>query len=127
MRLQGWATIEPFMKSPQAGHIFETLVLSEIIKFINNYGKNWKVSVWRTKDGEEIDFIIENGKGDVIAMDAKMGIHSVNAVTLPTSFKKSFPKVKTLVIVSFDGKKIWLSKHCLQLPITALAEYLSDF
>ena len=76
-RLQGWAISEPLLKSSQAGHLFETLVAAEIYKFCNNTGKSYKFSLWRSNNGEEIDFLLENTKGEAIALDAKMGLHSV--------------------------------------------------
>ena len=42
-RLQGWMDHYPLLTSPQAGALFETLVLSEIVKCLMNFGKNWKV------------------------------------------------------------------------------------
>jgi predicted AAA+ superfamily ATPase len=127
VRLQGWSEPEPFMKNPYVGHIFETLVLSEIIKCMNNYGKNWNVYMWRTKDGEEIDFVIEKANGDVLALDAKMGIHSVEPKSLPKSFTNTFKNVKQLILVSFGGKKLFLTKNCMQLPISKLTDFLRNF
>lgn len=126
-RLQGWQELAPFMNSPQAGHMFETLVLSEIIKFKYNFAKDWNVFMWHTKDGEEIDFLLQNAKGDVLALDAKLGIHGVSAIALPSSLKKQFPKLKQLLLVSFGGNIIKLSDSCLQMPITKLADYLKSF
>ena len=126
-RLQGWQEIEPFLKSPQIGHVFETLVFAEIIKFKENYNKDWKISLWRTKEGDEIDFLIENARGECLALDAKLGIHSIKPANLPHAFAKQFPQTKQLILVSFGGKKQQLSNTCLQLPITELAHYLADF
>ena len=123
-RLQGWSELKPMMLSSQAGHLFETLVLAEIIKFKNNYCNNLKISVWRTKEGEEIDFIIEKEKGEIIAIDSKMGIHSVQPVELPPSFKKTFPGAKEIIVVSYGGEMKYLSPGCLQVPISRLTEYL---
>ncbi len=126
-RLQGWMTIEPLLASPQAGALFETLVLGEIIKCITNFGKNWKVSLWRTKDGEEMDFIIDNGKSDFLVLDAKLSIHGASPLSIPHTLSKTFPKIKHTVIVTYKGKKLWLSKECLQIPITELTDFLLDW
>jgi predicted AAA+ superfamily ATPase len=125
VRLQGWTEAVPFSISPQAGHLFETLVFAEIMKFISNFGKDWRVSVWRTKEGEEVDFVIETDKGQLLAIDAKMGIHSVKPTSLPPTFVKHFgEKAKELVIVSLGEKQRRLGPHCLQVPITKLTAYL---
>ena len=67
VRLQGWTDVKPLMSSPQAGYLFETLVFAEIVKFIDNYAKQWRVFFWRTKDGEEINFVIQTDQGIAVA------------------------------------------------------------
>ena len=126
-RLQGWMDIQPLLTSPQAGALFETLVLGEIVKCIMNFGKNWKVFLWRTKDGEEIDFIIDNGKGDILALDAKLSIHGAEPLPLPTTLSKTFPHLKHTILVTYNGKKLWLSKECLQIPLAELTDFLLEW
>lgn len=126
-RLQGWMDIQPLLTSPQAGALFETLVLSEIVKCITNFGKNWKISLWRTKDGEEIDFLLENGKGEVLALDAKLGIYGAEPLPIPPALSKTFPNLKQTIVVTYNGKKLWLSKECLQVPITELTDFLLNW
>lgn len=124
VRLQGWLDFHPLVKSPQAGALFETLVLCEIVKCNLNFDKNWKISMWRTKEGEEVDFIIENGKGDVLALDAKLGMMGIDPIKIPLSLSQTFPHLKTIVVVSYGGKKLMLSKECLQVPLKDLTEFL---
>jgi predicted AAA+ superfamily ATPase len=100
VRLQGWLDFHPLMKSPQAGPLFETLVLSEIFKCNQNFDKNWKISMWRTKEGEKVDFIIENEKGDILALDAKLGIMGVDPIKIPSNLGRAFPQLKQIVVVS---------------------------
>ncbi|MBA2369610.1 MAG: ATP-binding protein [Candidatus Protochlamydia sp.] len=126
-RLQGWLDFNPMMKSPQAGALFETLVLSEIVKCNQNFAKNWKISMWRTKEGVEVDFIIENAKGDILALDAKLGIMGVDPIKIPISLTRTFPQLKQMVVVSYGGKKLMLSKECLQVPINDLTDFLLSF
>ncbi|MBN1684139.1 MAG: ATP-binding protein [Gammaproteobacteria bacterium] len=123
-RLQGWQDQVPLITSPQAGPLFETLVFAEIFKFIQNYGKDWQLYLWHTKEGEEIDFLIMTQSGEVIALDAKMSMQSVQPVRLPASFKKTFPQVTKIILVTFGGQKIQLSKECLVIPISQLHEFL---
>ena len=124
VRLQGWMEIQPLLASPQAGALFETLVLAEIVKCIENFGLNWKVYLWRTKEGEEIDFIIDNGKGDILALDAKLSVHGANPIPIPSGLRKTFPHLKSLVLVTYQGKKLQLSQECLQVPVAELTKYL---
>jgi predicted AAA+ superfamily ATPase len=126
-RLQGWLDIKPLLNSPQAGALFETLVLSEIVKCIENFGKNWKLSLFRTKEGEEVDFIIDNGKGKTLALDAKLSIHGASPMQLPSALSKIFPHIQHMNLVTYNGKKIWLSKSCLQIPLAELTSFLLDW
>jgi len=127
VRLQGWIDFHPLLSSPQAGPLFETLVLAEIVKFIRNFGKNWKVSMWRTKEGEEVDFIIENESGEILAIDAKLGIHNVDPIKIPNSLLATFPQMKQIIIVTYGGRELWLSKNCLQVPISQLTQFLLNW
>lgn len=123
-RLQGWMSHTPLLASPQAGALFETLVLNEIVKCGTNFGKNWKIALWRTKDGEEVDFIVENSKGEILALDAKLSMHGAEPVSLPPVLSKTFPYLKQMTLVTFGGSKHWLSKDCLQIPLIELNDFL---
>lgn len=125
-RLQGWTTQEPMFRSSQAGHLFESLVFAEITKFIRNHSKTWQLFYWRTRDGEEIDFVLQKDSDTLLAFDAKLGIHSVAPSELPPSFKSAFPAVQTLSIVSIGGRRQKLSNSCQQIPISELARFLSE-
>ncbi len=126
-RLQGWTERQPMSQSPQAGHLFESLVCAEIIKFMNNFEKNWQLFYWRTKEDEEIDFVLKIDSGTLLALDAKMGIHSVAPISLPVTFKKLFPDVKKIFVVSIGGKRQALSDSCEQIPIAELVNFLKNF
>ncbi|MCH9770709.1 MAG: ATP-binding protein [Gammaproteobacteria bacterium] len=123
-RLQGWSESQPLLQSPQAGALFETLVFVEIKKYITNFAKDWKLWLWRTKDQEEIDFLIETSPGTVHAFDAKLAIHGARPSRLPPAFQKLFPETKQLNIVSFGGDKLKVSKDCQIIPLTKLVEFL---
>lgn len=123
-RLQGWSDPTPLLNSPQIGALFETLVLAELVKFIRNYRKDWELFVWRTKEGEEIDFILK-AANKIYAFEAKLSIQGVpEVVTIPPSFKKEFSLAAPLAIITFGGQKIQLSKECFALPIANLHDYL---
>lgn len=128
VRLQGWSEILPLTSSPQIGGLFETLVVDEIVKFIRNYGKDWEVFFWRTKDGrEEIDIIIKTAHGEVHAFEAKYAIHGVtHPIPYPPAFKKEFSPIRPLVIVTAGGEKLKLSNQCLVFPIAQLHDYLHE-
>lgn len=58
-----WLTTETLINGAQAGNIFETYVVSEIIKSYYNAGKEPNLYFFRNGDGQEVDLIFyENGK-----------------------------------------------------------------
>ncbi len=58
-----WITTETLINGAQAGNIFETYVVSEIIKSYYNAGKEPNLYFFRNGDGQEVDLIFyENGK-----------------------------------------------------------------
>ena len=58
-----WLTTETLINGAQAGNIFETFVVSEIIKSYYNAGKEPNLYFFRNGDGQEVDLIFyENGK-----------------------------------------------------------------
>ena len=60
--LSGWNTVQSAKRGAMAGHIFETFVVSEIIKSHINAGKNpGNIYYYRDKEKNEIDLVIENG------------------------------------------------------------------
>ncbi|MGZ3775072.1 MAG: ATP-binding protein [Pseudobdellovibrionaceae bacterium] len=86
-RLQGWTSADPIMTSPQQGALFENLVFSEIFKLNINYQLGWQIYHWRSKDGEEIDFLIERSPNDYVFIEVK-----VSPVKLRDY--KNFPEVR---------------------------------
>jgi predicted AAA+ superfamily ATPase len=89
VRLQGWSDPTPLLVSPQAGALFETLVLAEIVKFMHNYGKVWELFFWCTKEGEEVDFIIKTGSHTIYAFEVKLSMQAIpHALSYPSAFQK---------------------------------------
>jgi predicted AAA+ superfamily ATPase len=123
VRLQGWTEVAPMIQSPYIGQLFENLVLGEIIKFKQNHLKNWAIHFWRTKEGEEIDFIIEADNKKVIALEAKWGLNN-NKQEIPPHFKKVFKQVEEILLVVPAGEERILSKTCRQIPIHQLSSFL---
>lgn len=67
--LNSWTEIS---KSPVAGALWETYAFNQIYRSLLSQGEsNPPLFYWRTKDGKEVDFIIEKG-GSFIAIEAKL-------------------------------------------------------
>jgi uncharacterized protein len=71
-RLQGWTSPEPILTSPQQGALFENLVFSEIFKLNINYQLGWEIYHWRSRAGEEIDFLIQQENQRQLFVEAKV-------------------------------------------------------
>ena len=125
-RLQGWSDPLTLFSSPQIGALFETLVFAEILKFIRNYNKDWQLFFWRSKEGEEVDFILKTAEGGIHGFEVKLSLQSTSqAVHYPKALTKELSPHKPLVIVTAGNRRLQLSKDCLLLPITELHDYLS--
>lgn len=59
--LMGIHDSETLLHGPFLGHLFETAVVLEHIKWANFSGKRSSMTYFRTKDGIEVDIIIEDG------------------------------------------------------------------
>jgi predicted AAA+ superfamily ATPase len=123
--LQGWQAVEPLLASPQAGPLFETLVLGELVRVRDHRGLPLVLHFWRTKEGEEIDFLI-SGDGRHgsrwFAIEAKFGIQRVQAVDVPRALANELPALTETWVVTPGGNEGRLSATSIQVPITRLAE-----
>jgi hypothetical protein len=132
-RLQGWRSANPMLDSPQAGHLFESLVFGEIQRAIDHARMPLEVHLWRTKEGEEVDFVVtrtDRGPGDhpaALALDAKLAIQGVRAEAPPPRFSREFPAAKVLHLVTLGGERRMLSPACMQLPVADLFDHLAEF
>lgn len=71
-RLQGWTSAGPILTSPQQGQLFENLVFCELYKANKNHQLNLEIFHWRSRDGEEIDFILERPNNQFLFIEAKV-------------------------------------------------------
>ncbi len=53
---------------PEAGHLFETFLLNELRAYLSYHESRAPLNFYRTRDGAEVDFVIDNG---AIAIEAK--------------------------------------------------------
>jgi hypothetical protein len=66
---------EELHNSSSRGAVYETFVLSELVKANTYAAQVAELSFYRTSDGKEIDFVLDNGKG-MVALEVKAA-HSV--------------------------------------------------
>lgn len=118
-RLQGWRELDPLIVSPQFGSLFETLVFTEILRTRDHFQKRWNLYYWRTKQTEELDFIVEDETGKRIALDAKVTGQNIQA----PEFQKHV-QMGTLYVVTLSDHELRLGPNCLQITIKNLASLL---
>lgn len=126
--LQGWRSVAPLLASPQAGPLFETLVLGELVRARDHLGLPLTLYFWRTKEGEEIDFLVEaQGPSGPrwIALDAKFAIQHVDPIAVPRALSLQLPDVREIWLITPGGDETRLSETCVQIPIRRLADRLS--
>ena len=71
--LGGWRTAEVLRLGPMAGALYETHIFREILRRFCHRAREASIAFWRTRGGEEIDFLVETG-GTVFPIEAKMGL-----------------------------------------------------
>lgn len=128
-RLQGWRSVEPLLASPQAGPLFETLVLGELVRARDHRGLPLTLHFWRTKEGDEVDFLIEaHGSAGPrwIAIEATFAIQNVEPIGVPRSLAKERPDLREIWIVTPGGDETRLSPTSIRLPIQRLAQRLAE-
>jgi len=59
--LAGWKDPEMIRLGPMAGAIFETHIFGNILRTFRHRAKDMQIYFWRTRDGDEIDFLVETG------------------------------------------------------------------
>lgn len=55
------------------GHLLETFVVNEILKQSSWLDRSLQIGHYRTSDGHEVDVVIENEAGEVVAVEVKAG------------------------------------------------------
>ena len=123
--LTRWLTAEALKNSAVAGNMFETFVVSEILKSYSNEGTDYKFSIfyYRGKDkrasGEnEIDLIIQEN-GILYPVEIKMtgNPKSTMGSTNPVLDKIPDKKRGMGVILCMIDKKTYLRENLVALPI----------
>ena len=56
-----------------AGAAFETQVYGNILRFFRHRCRDVQIHFWRTRDGQEIDFLIETARG-IYPIEVKLGV-----------------------------------------------------
>ena len=117
--LTKWPTPETLANGAKAGNIFETFVVSEIIKSYLNAGIiNPPIYFYRDKDKKEIDLIIEEAE-KIYLIEIKMSASPDKEMAKNFSVLKGKidKEIGTGIIICQYDNKVYLSEDILVLPI----------
>ena len=123
--LTRWLSPETLMNSAAAGNMFETFVVSEILKSYSNEGRDYRFSIfyYRGKDkrssGEnEIDLVIQED-GKLYPVEIKMTGNPKADMGAANQVLDKIPDKKrgTGVILCLINKKTYLRENLIALPI----------
>ena len=123
--LTRWLTADALKNSAVAGNIFETFVVSEILKSYSNAGKDYRFNIfyYRGKDknafGEnEIDIIIEED-GILYPVEIKMSGNPKASMGATNQVLDKIPDKKRGmgIILCLIDKKTYLRENLLALPL----------
>lgn len=73
--LMGYQKVGDVFSSPLGGAIWETHVVNQLLRYYAFQGRQPPLWYWRTVQGQEVDVLIEEGGGRLIAIEAKHGEH----------------------------------------------------
>ena len=105
--LLGIATAKQLSSHYQVGSLFENMIISELLKYQFNHGRDNNLFFWRDKSGREIDCLLDNGLNK-ICVEIKSG------KTITAEFLKGLTlyqqlaapeKVKSFLIYGGDQKQ----------------------
>jgi len=106
---------------PMGGSIFETAVLSEIVKTLVHRGDEPRVYFWRTSTGMEVDIVVETG-GKLIPIEVKLSATPRPAMaTGIKSFHEAFGnKTMSGYVVHPGDLRLPLGEEVIALPFSDL-------
>jgi hypothetical protein len=94
-RLLGFQSYQELSQSTHQEALFRNLVFTEILRTKDHFNRKWKIHHWRTKQGESLDFIVQDEAGAFIAIQASAKPQVIHA---PQFLKWMQPKQKILQI-----------------------------
>ncbi len=111
---------EQLVRSPQIGQIFESFVIEEILKGMHASNiARWDYSYYRTRNGAEIDLILEGSFG-LVPVEIKFGVSTrLKQVTALTRFVQEH-QLPFGIVMNQSSEIRMLSEHIIQIPASTL-------
>ena len=119
--LTGLKDPEHAASGPMGGPIFETAVLSEIVKALISRGEEPQIYFWRTSTGVEVDIVIERA-GKLIPIEVKLSATPRPAMAESIiTFQRDFgARAAAGYVIHPGGMKLPLSSRVTAIPFAAL-------
>jgi predicted AAA+ superfamily ATPase len=124
VRLQSHQEKESILSTPQAGHLFENLVVSEAMKTRDHFRKGWNLHFWRTKEKEEIDLIVESAKSMTL-IQIKLGSTRGGEIPLPAELSSTNKKIRRAFVTAVGERTIQAGNIEL-IPLKDFCAYLLE-
>jgi predicted AAA+ superfamily ATPase len=77
--LSGFRSEKDLFASSLAGAFYESYVFGQILRQAASRGNSTPINYWRTANGQEVDMVIEQGGGTVVAIECKLKEHPDSA------------------------------------------------
>lgn len=111
------SSLTSLYEHPIVGHSFEGFVIEEIIKGLQATPlTNWDYHYYRTRNGAEIDLILEGSFG-VLPIEIKYGSRvNLRQLKTLTDFVKSH-EIPFGLLINQGERAEWITPHIFQLPV----------
>jgi len=102
--LLGIDSMEAMLKSPFHGALFEGFVASEVIKYQASHYRRIELYYFRDKQGLEVDFVVPQGAGKLLLVEAKATKTLVPSMARPLNrLTKSIDRYQTQSVIVHCG------------------------
>lgn len=103
--LAGWPSAENLIHSPFSGAAFETHILGNIVRYFAHRAKQANIYFWRTRDKQEIDFLVEHN-GKVFPIEVKKGLPNSNELLSIKNIKDETWQLGTVITLTQMDKQV---------------------
>jgi uncharacterized protein len=124
VRMQSHQEKETILSVPQAGHLFENLVVAEAVKTRDHFCKTWDLHFWRTKEKEEIDLIIESDKVMTL-LQVKLGSAKGGDMPIPAALLATHKHIRRAFVTATGDRGLHSSGIDI-VPIRNFCHYLLE-
>ena len=124
--LMGFQNWENLLRHPVAGALWETHVITQVVKHYYSQGKIVPLWFWRTVHGAEVDLLIEQG-GQFVAIEAKFAENPDKASLKGINALMKFYGDDSLVsgyIASRTANPYTISGNIQAVPAAAIDQYI---